>query len=361
MIDSSAPGKLVIAGEYAVLEGAPAIAMAVDVRAHARVDVTGGPGSRLSIPDDDRCFDFSVDNRNRIHWDRDNAPGRLGGALEAAVATLDGAGLLPDTGLPALGISLSSRDFYTVPGDGSKTKLGLGSSAAIVVALCDALLRVTGAGDIGPARLLKLCGDAHRRLQGGVGSGIDVMTAVLGGVIGKAAATGKESGDHGSPAAVSALDWPQGLQVLVVWSGRSASTTRLLARFRAFGDDRPARFRERLERLCEGAAGVVAAWSAGSVAAVLESLQAYADGLLALDREGAIGIYSAEHLALRQLALDHGVVYKPSGAGGGDFGLLLMESEGLRADLVAAVARAGFSCLTASLGGPGLCAETLES
>ena len=36
-ISSSAPGKIIVAGEYAVLDGAPAICMAVDRRAHVNI------------------------------------------------------------------------------------------------------------------------------------------------------------------------------------------------------------------------------------------------------------------------------------------------------------------------------------
>ena len=47
---ASAPGKVVLSGEYAVLDGAPAVCMAVDRRAIARVSACGGDWHRVTAP-----------------------------------------------------------------------------------------------------------------------------------------------------------------------------------------------------------------------------------------------------------------------------------------------------------------------
>ncbi len=348
MASSSAPGKLVIAGEYAVLEGAAAIAMAVDVRAHASVNLVDGQGSRLNIPDDGLSFEFSS-SKTGIRWQKDNKPGHRASVLEAVVATLAEHSLLPDTGLPPVDITLTTTDFFTRCEKGNRIKLGLGSSAAIIVALCDALLRTVGTKIMAQPDLLPLCCDAHHRLQRGAGSGIDVMTSVLGGIIAK---TEKPTND--SPHEIKAMNWPKGLQVLVVWTGVSASTPQLLARFTEFSDQHAQQYRDHIDQLRDGAATLLAAWPEGNTPDILKSLQVYGDRLLALDQDAGIGIYSPEHQQLRQLALDHQVAYKPSGAGGGDFGLFLMESTGIQKKLIAAIAQSGFHCLTASLAAPGL-------
>ena len=66
---------------------------------------------------------------------------------------------------------------------GQRIKLGLGSSAAVTVALMGALLQLVQGGAAGRDKLEALCREAHRHLQGGIGSGIDVATAVAGGLI----------------------------------------------------------------------------------------------------------------------------------------------------------------------------------
>ncbi len=47
-ITASAPGKLVLSGEYAVLDGAPAICMAVDRRARVTISASGEEFINLS-------------------------------------------------------------------------------------------------------------------------------------------------------------------------------------------------------------------------------------------------------------------------------------------------------------------------
>jgi phosphomevalonate kinase len=61
-------------------------------------------------------------------------------------------------------------------------QLGLGSSAAITVALTAALLAQGGRADMDRPGLLHLATVAHRQLQGG-GSGSDVAAAVHGGIV----------------------------------------------------------------------------------------------------------------------------------------------------------------------------------
>ncbi len=48
MLTASAPGKVVLSGEYAVLDGAPAIGMAINRRARVQVTDISGDINRVS-------------------------------------------------------------------------------------------------------------------------------------------------------------------------------------------------------------------------------------------------------------------------------------------------------------------------
>src|SRR5207302_7834013 len=98
---ATAPGKLILTGEYAVLDGEPALVIAVTRRAIA----TQTKGPRGSSP------------------------------FLAAVADELAERGLRDAAERAMAIAVDSKAFYDAPRAGSAPiKLGLGSSAAVTVA-----------------------------------------------------------------------------------------------------------------------------------------------------------------------------------------------------------------------------------
>ena len=304
----SAPGKALLCGEYAVLRGAPAVSLAVNRRAvvtarqadadHHTVTTPGFAGGE---------WRFTVDASGRVHG-LDERPVDGIPIVDAVFETVSGAGNV------SLEIRIDTRPFVDAT---SGDKLGLGSSAAATVALVAAL----GGGVALGTDLFDVALAAHRRLQGGQGSGVDVATSCLGGV------TVYRQGQQPSPAA-----WPDGLQVRFLYSGRPASTTAAIRRLAATDNDAPAW--TRLTRAAEDAANAL---QSDGAAQVLEAVSNYADALRQFDETHRLDIYAAGHLAIAELAQDCGVVYKPCGAGGGDIGIALAVSG---ADIETFIARA---------------------
>lgn len=352
LIEARAPGKLVIVGEYAVLEGAPGLAVAVDVRAEARIRTAPGSRNQLVIPDTGESFGFRWVAGNGPRWEG-ASPGAFGLPLEACVAILAARGLLPSAAaLPACQIELATAAFHQTGPGGHRVKLGLGSSAAIVVALTGALLRFAGGPALPRQALIAICHEAHRRLQGGAGSGIDVATAITGGAV--AIEFGRSHGpDAGVPQA-RPVAWPRRLSMAAVWTGQSASTPAMLGRLRAYRERDAARFGSHMERLGANAGQAVAAWNAEDTPGILGAIAGYEAGLRQLDEAAGIGIFSPVHERLRAIAVKQGAVYKPSGAGGGDFGIALTDSRTVDQVVRAAYAAEGFRVLDAELCAPGL-------
>lgn len=342
MPEASAPGKLIVIGEYAVLEGSPAIATAIDVRARATVEVLDGPDSLLVDPVRNETFRFRLDAKHGLQW-RGKSPGARGTILEAVCATLQGR--MP-VDFPSLTISLDTAAFYTVS-DAASVKLGLGSSAAVLVALVGTIIRATGM-QIDPTDMLAICCDAHRRFQGGQGSGVDVASALIGGTVGV-----RPAGTLAAPA-VTALDWPNGLLMLPVWSGQSASTPELINRVKEYSERAPGAYHTRIEQLAKIADAAHAAWLTRSVAGIIDAFSNYDVALRAMDRDGRLGINTASHEALRGLSERHGAVYKTSGAGGGDFGIALADSRAVIDELSQAFAAAGHRVLDNAIDADGL-------
>jgi phosphomevalonate kinase len=348
LIEAEAPGKLVIAGEYAVLEGAPGLAVAVDVRAEARIQTLPGRGNQLVIPDTGAAFRFRWGAEGGLRFDG-GSPGALGLPLEACAGVLAARGLMPRAAeLPACRVELRTTAFHRTDPSGSRVKLGLGSSAAVIVALAGGLLRYASRTPVPRAELTAICCEAHRQLQGGSGSGIDVVTSLTGGVVGIDFPPGDQV-----PRATP-LSWPRRLQMVAVWSGTSASTPAMLSRLAVFRDGRPAECATHMARLAAISGRVVAAFSRDDVQGVLAGLGEYEAALRHLDQAARIGILSPVHEQLHRIARARQAAYKPSGAGGGDFGIALTDSRDVALALRADYAAAGFACLDADLCAPGL-------
>lgn len=334
MIEASAPGKLLLTGEYAVLDGAPAVSMAVDVRAVVQVRTA----AHSELLDGDQAYPFVLDPGGTLTWTAADPAER--GSLLAALTTE-----LCRGKLPPLSIRMDSSGFLRSIGGGPAAKLGLGSSAAVMTALAGALLRAVDQ-PLQPESIAAACLAAHRRFQGGRGSGADLLTALHGGIVGIIA------GEHGPVA--EPLRWPEGLQWIPVWSGTPASTPAMIARFDAFRRRRPVVYRQHLASLQEAAEAALDAWRQGSTPAVMATARAFAAHLRRLDQDAGIGIYSAAHQAIDAICLRAGAVYKTSGAGGGDFGFALTSDVAVVSRLRSDLAAAGWQALELARSDSGL-------
>jgi phosphomevalonate kinase len=318
-IDASAPGKAVLCGEYAVLDGAPAIAMAVDRRARVRITASGEAFYTVTAPGlYEGAVAFRVAENGSIEW-RDGAAGARFALFEHVWRTV----------APArrrcLDLVLDTRSFFREPGG---RKLGLGSSAALVTALAAALAGAEAALD----DLHRTAAAAHRTAQDGKGSGVDVAAAVHGGVIGY----------RMEPLSIEKLDWPAGLHFELLWSGRPASTSDKLARLAA------ARRAASATGLGDAAAAVLASWREEAPRAILEGVRAYTAALQRFSADHDLGVFDGGHQALVDEAHGRGLVYKPCGAGGGDIGIVFAEERAAAADFAAGARSRGFEPLQVS-------------
>lgn len=316
---ASAPGKLVVVGEYAVLEGHPALGLAMNRRAFARLTLEHNEPSQLRLQPLSDC---------PIEWSTAIDPhAGLSAEINEARSMIEsswrewGSGTCPSAFL----LEIDTRALL----DDLGSKLGLGSSAAVAVLLSGLAQRVgsgSGFGGCEPSQRSMDLRAWHHRLwrlhQGGQGSGLDLATVLVGGLINY---TQPRSADATSNAMAkwSSLDWPKQLHGRIVWTGSSASTGDMLVAYRAWKASAPDQFCAFISELGQCAESVIHALTIGDMEAFLEGFTDY--GV----RMGTMGgliqrcVVTPAHEALSRLAQAEQVSYKPSGAGGGDVGLML--------------------------------------
>lgn len=335
-ITASAPGKLFITGEYAVLDRAPALLTAVDVRATCKLQRAEGATWRLVTPPI-----TSTPAVFRIVDDMPEWEGEPVSLFDAAWRALEERQRRA-LAASAWNISLDTSAFFL-----KDKKLGLGSSAAALAALMGVLWKA--AGDLpGEAEAFGALKSAHLAWQGG-GSGGDIAVALSGGTILY----------RREPRIAAPVALPDGLEILPVWTGQPAGTGEFLRRLAAFHEAAPDTFRERFAVLEQEAEEAGLAAVAGDVDGFLEAFDGCGAALRALGRAADLPIWSPAHEAIGERVAASGGHYKPSGAGGGDVGLVVVRSgdEQAAERVKSGLSSAGFSMLPLRFGARGLHVE----
>ena len=314
---TSAPGKVMLIGEYAVLAGAPALVMAVDRRATITLEETASAAGRVSAPGLFPDAEFTVGSEGQLRWT--GSQGRHYRLLECVLSVLDDdeqTTLERGGGFTAV---LGSDQFYRRRPDGQREKLGIGSSAALTVALAwglAGLLRGRPLTEAERDKRLSALIEAHNRFQNNPGSGADIAASLFGGSL---------AFRPGNRPSVSPLPLPPALHLRFVWAGRPASTPSYLLGLRRWRSACPQEYDRILDGLGLITESAVQSARRGDAGGFLDAAREYAAGLQRLGHAAGLDIVSAAHRGAASVARQAGVVYKPSGAGGGDLGIALSD------------------------------------
>ena len=326
-----APGKLYIAGEYAVVEpGHRAVLVAVNRFITLRITPCSPAGGYAGTI---RSRLYDTGSRPWRHRPQDGVAEDVGcdddyvisaiRVVEALVA--EGGGRL---GSFNLGIS-SELD------EADGRKLGLGSSSAVTVATVRAVAVFYGlaADDLTVYKLAMLASDTVQP----IGSGGDIAASAMTGWVAYTSPdrswlrrARQRTGAGGMSDLVEA-DWPglsvrrlpsPSLRLQVGWTGTPASTPALVAdvQTRSHGaDDYTVFLRDSQDCL----ARLITAIEDDDAARIMRQIARNRALLAGLSRIGGRTIETTELARLVEIALDHGATAKSSGAGGGDCGIAL--------------------------------------
>lgn len=340
-VTASAPGKVVLLGEYAVLDGAPALVLAVDRRARVTLRHAPAPGSWCTI--DAQSLEISaaacrLDGAGRIEWGCDQATSARLGLVATVLAEVAAAGPPP----PAFHAVLDTDAFF----DQRRAKLGLGSSAALTVALGAALRSMAGQPSLRAEELIA----AHRRQQDGRGSGLDIAAAQYGGALIYQLA--------GMEPVATPVTLPGQLSWCCVWTGRPAATGPRLLQMARWREHDPGGYDSLMGGLTQTAAAGAAAARARDAAGLIAAVSSYGAQLAELGAASGTDIVTREHREIAALARASGVAYKSSGAGGGDIGIAVSGDAGRLSDFRGRIEPAGYRVLHLGVDPVGLAVHT---
>jgi phosphomevalonate kinase len=329
-----APGKLFIAGEYAVMEpGHPAILAAVD--RHVTATVSRADGADVEI-DSDLCpadtrlrwrdgelAGLSEDDEKRAREDLSHAVG----AIEVVAELLAERGLRP----PRMRVSIRSGLHR------NGTKFGLGSSGAVTVAAVTAVAAYCVVRLTLDERFRLAMLATARRSTGA--SGGDLAASVWGGWIAYQApdrAAVLELAHRQGIEKTMRTPWPgfalrrlpppSGLALEVGWTGEPVSTASLAGTLGTRQWRGTAAHQRFVERSDECVRAAIRAFETGDGPELLDRIRAARQLLARLGDEVPLGIFTPKLTALCDAAEAVGGAAKPSGAGGGDCGIALLDA-----------------------------------
>src|SRR3989338_8890144 len=274
-IHYSAPGKLFISGEWAILEvGNFGLVAAVNNRVHVSVEPLSGYDGVSVTAEEFKIHDaraklisgkltfMNLDDKSK------DVLKLLSMALETAMRFAGEKG----REFKPFKISTSSKDTQFEV-NGELKKVGFGSSAAVVVAAVAAVLDFLGC-DASKEEIYKLATIAHYFAQGKVGSAFDVAASTYGGLFVYRRFDPKwlqEKIDDGIglPDIVNEK-WP-GLYIeqmqefpdfclAVGWSGESASTTDAINKMQSFKESHASEYNKIMKEISDIAEKFVFSW-----------------------------------------------------------------------------------------------------
>ncbi len=341
IIQASKPGKLILLGEYAVLEQAPCLVAAVDRSCDVSVEPCGGEtftlkASNPDIPD----IQFIIEENNGLSFKSDlTSIDRE--RLRFVIAVLknvieEGSELFK----PAT-IKIDTQSFYH---SGTGDKLGLGASASITVSLLSALKEYIGKPVSGEG-LYREAYPIHRKAQGKLGSGSDIAASAVGGVI---QYTMPESTSNGS-GIIETVDWPEDLQVIPVWAGQSASTQDLVKQVQTYRDEDPSSYNEIMDPMIRLSEEGCRAFQEGDIDALAEVVSDFVQQEHKLGEVSETDIVSEVHKRIAGVVHKAGGTYKPSGAGNGDMGVAFCSGMSKRIEIEEALEKSAFDVINLAI------------
>lgn len=374
MYTISAPGKLFIAGEWAILElGNPGIVSSIDRKVFVEIKEIEDKEKNIYITLDEigakgikSKFDNNTLNfiNNLSEYEKEYIK-FVKTAIEVALQYINN--------FKAFEIKTWGKGTSFLI-DKEIIKIGFGSSAACVVATIASILKLHGydiTSEEAKEKIYKLATIAHYLAQGKLGSGFDVAASTYGGIFvyyrfdplwllekidiknGKIEYKEdlREIVKKRWPCfKIEKLNIPKDFHLLVGWTGEKASTTEMIKKMNEWrkkgGEDEYKRICNEIKHLIED---LIEAWKKEEKEKIIELIRKNEDYLRYLGEKSGVPIETEKLRKLVEISNSLGAAGKLSGAGGGDCGIAISFSSKVLEKIRIAWKEAGIHALDISL------------
>jgi len=304
-VESTAPGKIFLSGEYLVLDGALATIMSTKQRVKVTIEDMGDVDNIFYCSIIDQHFPFNVDSNYEINW-LDKNPDEFGLFLDLSIKKMR---IKPNNSL----FTIDTNDLYF-----QGSKIGLGSSAAISVAIVNAMNNFYGF-KLSEYEIINNSIELHKIHQGQNGSGLDVISSYADSNLIECDKNMLRDQKWNT------FDWPKNLIINGILTSHESSTTSMIEKYNIAKQKNRRNFKSLYSQMTSILDEFSKAWQIGETSDILNLLKKQSILMKQLDDDFGIGIYTEEHKTISKLAESLGLFYKPSGAGGGDLGFVMTD------------------------------------
>ncbi|MED3735399.1 phosphomevalonate kinase [Virgibacillus pantothenticus] len=343
------PGKLMVAGEFAVLQPYQhLVVMAVDRFVYANIkDSTNNSLHLLDFKLENIGWEYKADKVELFSTDPRTA------FVQAAMTTA--LQYLREQQYAVTPFQLAIKSELD---DESGVKYGLGSSAAVSTSVIAAILNKFMPETPEAKLIYQLASIAHVVTQGN-GSGADVAASSFGGFLNYSSFQAEwlreaYKKSH-SLTELTRKDWvyasldpitlPNSVHVCIGWTGKPASTKKLVDQILQLKITSPEKFASFISHSEQAVKKVLQGMKQNNLELLLQGIKDNRHALATVGEDANVAIETPLLTTLCDLAEEFGGAGKPSGAGGGDCGIAFMSSKEAAEALMEAWEKAGIKPL----------------
>lgn len=325
MISVKAPGKLYIAGEYAVVEsGTPAIIAAVDQYITATIQEANGSYGKIQSNQYSQSIQWNLVN-DSIHLLNNDK------SFDYVISSL----MVMDNYISEMNISkkIFNININSTLNSNDGKKYGLGSSAAVTVVIVKAINKFYKL-NLSPLQIFKLSAIAHLNVQGN-GSLGDVAASSFGGWISYSSfdkewlknselSVSEIINTSWPDLFISPLTPPNDLKLLIGWTGTPASTHNLLDQVKK--DSNVGTYTSFIESSKQCILKMIDGFKNQDIEVIKQQIRENRKIIKSLSNSTGVDIETDQLSSLCEIVESYNGAGKSSGAGGGDCGIAIVEN-----------------------------------